>query len=98
MSYVIRHTEAEAAPTAGDPRGRGVELAVDRAGGHQSRRDVMRHGVRLAFVAPAISTFLAHEAYAANYSCYPTGHACGTGHNEPCCTGSCNVFTDTCDP
>ena len=54
-----------------------------------SRRDVMRRGVKLAFVAPALSTFFASEAYAANYSCYPFDHACqppGQGA-EDCCPG-----------
>ena len=42
----------------------------------QSRRDMVRHGVKLAFVAPVMSTFFAGRAYAANYSCYPLDHGC----------------------
>ncbi len=41
-----------------------------------SRRDVVRRGVRLAFVAPVVSTFFASRAYATNYSCYPLTHTC----------------------
>ena len=48
-----------------------------------TRRDVVRQGARLAFVAPAISTFFASQAYATNYSCYALGHACPG--EEPCC-------------
>ena len=56
------------------------------------RRDVLSHGVKLAFVAPVLSTFFAKDAYAATYSCYPAGHACPG--NEPCCNGlSCNNGT-----
>lgn len=63
----------------------------------QSRRDLVRHGVKLAFVAPVISTFFARDVYAANYSCYPTGHAC-TGPSgtdaENCCSGVCTGNTN----
>lgn len=62
-----------------------------------SRRDIVRHGVKLAFVAPVISTFFAKDAYAANYSCYATGHACDGARNEACCSASCNIGTDLCD-
>lgn len=54
-----------------------------------SRREVVGRGVKLAFVAPVLSTFFASQAYAANYSCYPVGHACeppGQGA-EDCCQG-----------
>lgn len=55
-----------------------------------TRRQIMREGARLAFVAPLLSTFLAGQAYAANYSCYPAGHVCGTGlEQESCCNGAC---------
>jgi hypothetical protein len=70
-----------------------------------SRRDVVRGGVKLVFVAPMLSTFLAERAYAANYSCYAQGHACVDGgpNNEPCCPGlSCqdpNLDENfTCEP
>jgi hypothetical protein len=46
--------------------------------------------VKLAFVAPALSTFFAKDAYAASYSCYPAGHICGGPGQEECCTGVCN--------
>lgn len=52
-----------------------------------TRRALVREGVRLAFVAPIISTFFAREVYAANYSCYLAGHACGGARPESCCTG-----------
>lgn len=64
----------------------------------QSRRDLVRHGVKLAFVAPVISTFFACDVYAANYSCYPTGHACtGPSGTDPedCCSGTCSALTCT---
>lgn len=54
-----------------------------------SRREVMREGAKLAFVAPLLSTFLASQAYAANYSCYPAGGPCDGGEGEPCCSGTC---------
>lgn len=63
----------------------------------QSRRSLVRHGVKLAFVAPIISTFFARDVYAANYSCYATGHACDGVRQEDCCSASCNVVTDLCD-
>ncbi len=53
-----------------------------------SRRAVVRGGVKLAFVAPILSTFFASQAYAANYSCYPAGHTCDTvseGKRQQCC-------------
>ena len=57
-----------------------------------SRRDLVRHGVKLAFVAPVLSTFFARDVYAANYSCYPTGHACTAGPDpEDCCNGACSA-------
>ena len=56
-----------------------------------SRRDVVRQGVKLAFVAPVLSTFFARDAVAAgsNHSCYPIGQACGA-HEEDCCSGNCD--------
>lgn len=61
---------------------------------HRSRRDVVRQGMKLAFVAPLLSTFFAREAYAVSYSCYPAGHACPG--IELCCSASCNGFNQ-CD-
>lgn len=62
-----------------------------------TRRELVRRGVKLAFIAPVVTTFFAQEAYAAgsNHSCYPTGHACGGGEKEDCCSGACvlNVCT-----
>ena len=55
-----------------------------------TRRGLVREGLKLAFIAPVISTFFAREAYAANYSCYPAGHVCSPpGFNPPeaCCPG-----------
>lgn len=54
----------------------------------RSRRDIVRSGIKLAFVAPVLSTFFAADAYA-GYSCYPAGHTClppGQGWEE-CCPG-----------
>ena len=64
-----------------------------------TRRDVLRQGAKLAWVAPVVSTFYASQAYAANYSCYAAGHACPG--NETCCAGlMCNGGTcgDPCVP
>jgi len=58
---------------------------------HHTRRDVVRHGVKLAFVAPVLSTFFARDAYAASYSCYPMGQVCTGTPAEPCCNGACNL-------
>ncbi len=56
------------------------------------RREVLRAGTKLLWVAPILSTFFASEVYAANYSCYPAGHACPG--DEPCCNGlACNGGT-----
>ncbi|MEK6677059.1 MAG: hypothetical protein AABZ47_15575 [Planctomycetota bacterium] len=52
-----------------------------------SRRDVIRRGGKLVFVAPLLSTLFAKQAYAAHYSCYNVGHACPGV--EPCCSGNC---------
>ncbi len=62
----------------------------DAARGH-SRRDVVRSGVKLAFVAPVLSTFFAKDAYAATYSCYFAGHTCGGVNQEDCCGTACNL-------
>lgn len=77
-----RPSSEDAQPTSAlDPR---------QPSGH-TRRDVVRQGVKLAFVAPVITTFFARDAMAAgsNHSCYPTGHACPGA--EPCCNGPCVV-------
>lgn len=58
---------------------------------NHSRRDVVRQGVKLAFVAPILSTFFARDAYAAGYSCYPAGQSCDGNSKEPCCGGACNL-------
>lgn len=75
--------QTEKAPAEADPTGdeRGTPL--------HTRREVIRHGGKLAFTAPIISTFYASQAYAGNYSCYAEGHACAGA--EPCCADlSCN--------
>ncbi len=54
----------------------------------QTRREIVRTGVKIAFAAPVLSTFFAADAYAARYSCYPIGHACGAA-TEPCCGTAC---------
>lgn len=54
-----------------------------------TRRTVVLKGMKLAFVAPVVSTFLASDAYANNYSCYPAGHACPGA--EVCCNAACNL-------
>jgi hypothetical protein len=67
-----------------------------RTASYPGRRDIIRHGAKLAFVAPVVSTFYASQAYAATYSCYPAGHACPGA--EPCCGDmvcSDGVCTDT---
>ena len=60
------------------------------------RRAVLRKGAKLAFVAPAVSTFFASQAYAANYSCYPAGHVCPG--DESCCAGLACVEGTCQDP
>jgi len=72
---------------------------ISREGCMHSRRDVVRQGMKLAFVAPVLSTFFARDAVAAgsNHSCYPDGHACGGGgQQELCCSGNCD--SGTCAP
>jgi hypothetical protein len=72
-------------PSNVDP-GIGMPTRID---GRMSRRDLVRRGTKLAFVAPLLSSFLASEARAAhtNHSCYPVTHACPGA--EPCCSGMC---------
>jgi hypothetical protein len=62
----------------------------------QTRRGIVRAGIKLAFVAPVVSTFLAEDAMAvgSNHSCYPAGHACGGATLESCCPGlTCTALT-----
>ncbi len=65
-----------------------------------SRRQVVGAGLKLAFVAPVVSTFLADEARAAgsNLSCYPLGHVCNDiTSEEDCCPGlACSATPGTC--
>ena len=72
-----------------------IDRRVERMG--QTRRKVVRAGIRLAFVAPVISTFFAANAYAARYSCYPVGHACDAT-TEPCCGTACPGGGGVCPP
>lgn len=59
-----------------------------------TRRDVVRAGMKLVFVPPVLSTFLAREAYAVNYSCYGAGVPC-SGATEPCC-GTLTCIANIC--
>ncbi len=61
----------------------------------KSRREVVRAGIKLAFVAPVISTFFAQDAMAYVQSCYPLNHTCAAGTLEPCCNGL-NCVADVC--
>ena len=71
--------------------------APERSRQAPSRRDVVGRGVKLAFVAPLLSTFFAADAYAANYSCYLNGHVCTPILGaEPCCSGMCHSVTLKC--
>lgn len=62
---------------------------------HSTRRDVVRAGTKLAFIAPLVLTFSASQAMAAasTQSCYPAGHACPGA--ETCCNGL-NCVNGTC--
>ena len=64
-----------------------AEEALSETG--QKRRDIVRAGIKMAFVAPVVSTFLAKDAMAAAsvLSCYPVGHACDGATWENCCNG-----------
>lgn len=67
-----------------------MDQIADDSALRPTRRGVVREGLKLAFVAPAISSFFAREAYAASYSCYPVGHVCvppGQNTGEHCCPG-----------
>lgn len=78
-----------------------TNIAADPHGEDARRRDrrrFVRRGVKLVFVPPLITTFLASEARAAgsNHSCYPAGHTCAVA-NEPCCPGLvCVPGPNTC--
>lgn len=56
-----------------------------------TRRDILREGLKVAFVAPVVTTFFARDALAAgsNHSCYPALHECEQNGSsaEPCCDG-----------
>jgi hypothetical protein len=60
-------------------------------GARPTRRELVRRGTKLVYVAPFLSTFLAKQAQAktTNHSCYPANHACPGA--EPCCSGVCNL-------
>ncbi len=61
-----------------------------------SRRAIVREGVKLAFVAPALATFFAGTAYAGTAkSCLVRGSPCTT--DAQCCnTLECQAFTRVC--
>jgi hypothetical protein len=63
-----------------------------------TRRDVVLRGMKLVFVAPALSTILASDVYAAasRFSCYPAGHVCSAASLENCCNGACSGNPGTC--
>ncbi|MGB0715473.1 MAG: hypothetical protein ACPGXK_06325 [Phycisphaerae bacterium] len=67
-----------------------LQPSVSQEETDESRRALIRKGVKLAFVSPVITSFLASQARAAgsNLSCYPTGQPCG---DEACCNGPCNL-------
>jgi len=54
-----------------------------------SRREAVRVGLKMAFVAPLVTTFLAREARAAatRQSCSPAGAPCTA--NKECCSELC---------
>ncbi|MCO6439417.1 MAG: hypothetical protein J5J06_20195 [Phycisphaerae bacterium] len=88
---------AEGAPSPSDSSANSAPASVSgeamsRWG--EARREIVATGVKLAFVTPLITTFLARDAQAAgsNHSCYPAGTECGGGTAEPCCPGT------TCNP
>jgi len=64
-----------------------IPAASSASASPRSRRDVVRAGIKLAFIAPVISTFFAQDAMAYVQSCYPAGQACGGATLEPCCNG-----------
>lgn len=66
-------------------------VEAEKASEPPTRRDMVRKGTKLAFIAPFFTTFLATQAQAktTNHSCYPANHACLGA--EPCCSGICNL-------
>ncbi len=68
-----------------------------------SRRAVVRHGVKLAFIAPVLTTFFASEARAFGasfHSCYPEDHACDfySEQKRQSCCGTLVCKTGGGDP
>lgn len=63
-----------------------------------TRRSVIREGVKLAFAAPVISTFLTDDALAYNQSCYPAAHACDAASElkRQACCGALTCVANTC--
>lgn len=72
-----------------DDAGNKPATSEERADRDETRREIVAAGIKLAFVTPLVSSFLARDAQAAgsNHSCYPAGAACGGGKAEPCCPG-----------
>jgi len=81
-----------------ESRANGVPTAVDNsastASGLLARRDLLRRGTKLVFIAPVLMTFSAQQAHAVwtRHSCYKAGRPgapCTAGAAEPCCSGLC---------
>ncbi len=85
----MSHDPSTTVTTSAAPPCQRLLLEAAPTGDRRSRREVVRQGAKLAFVAPLLTTFLAREAQAATklYSCYAPGHACPGA--EPCCSGIC---------
>ncbi|MBI4718593.1 MAG: hypothetical protein HY763_12360 [Planctomycetes bacterium] len=75
--------------TSGNPDEPAASATKVGNAGTRTRREVVRQGVKLVFVAPVVSSFFARDAVAAgsNHSCYPAGNVCGGATLEPCCDG-----------
>jgi hypothetical protein len=78
------------ASSGGELRDEQGEDAASAHDGH-TRRKVVSHGIKLAFVAPVISTFLAKEAYAGSGYCSPIGANCS--QDSDCCSGVCDTLS-----